>query len=153
MADDIKTNDDGQDNDKAQVILADYIVHTPRDRISELTPMPLDQHRPHSLILMLSGIQRNMCKEAVARQGRINKIYAEYHDGKIPVDLANNSAWDIKKLEETNLEKWSYFYKQLRRGYKNELLMSMTTLAQSQLEAEQPESPKEVLERFVKSEG
>lgn len=160
MADDgINTSiDNHKDGKEAQTILAEFIVNPDRDRISELTSLPLDQHRPHSLINMLSDILRHMCKEAVQRQKRMNIIYAQYHkdkngEGIIPVDLDKDSAWNIEKLERTNLENWSYYFKQNRRGYKNELLMSATTLAQSQLESEQPATPEEILGRFVKSEG
>lgn len=159
MADDIRVENNGNDGDKdARRIIADFIVNPDRDRISELTSLPLDQHRPHSLINMLSDVLRHMCKEAKNRQERLNKKYSEYHKDKngnpiMPVDLKTDPAWDIEKLEKTNLENWSYYFKQNRRGYKNELLMATTTLAQSQLEAEQPPDKEDILRKLIKDEG
>lgn len=141
-------------------LIADYIAHTPKDKISEVTSLSLDQHRPHSLIGMLSDVLRDMCKRTRDRQARLNKIYSEYHkdkdgEGIIPVDLEKDPAWKIPSKEEgeTKLEKWSYYYKQLRRGYKNELLMSLTTLAQAQFETEPQQNPEDILKKIYKDEG
>lgn len=155
------------DYSNARSKIAEFLVNTPKGKISEVAPLPLDQHRPHSLIFMLSDVLRNsLCPKVVERQKRLNKIWGQYHkdeDGKpiypITLEIDEGSegkidkAWDIEELRDTYLENWSYYYKQLRRGYKNEGGMMLTTLAQAEMEAEQPATPEEVMNRFVNSKG
>jgi hypothetical protein len=150
---DITTEDTKTDFSNARSKIAEFLVNTPRDKISEVAPFPLDQHRPHSLIAMLSDVLRNdLCPKTVERQKKLNAIWGKYHkdaDKKpiIPVDLEKDVAWNLDELRDTNLENWSYYYKQLRRGFKNEGGMMLTTLAQAEMEAE------EVMNRFVNSKG
>jgi len=155
------------DYSNARSKIAEFLVNTPKDKISEVAPLPLDQHRPHSLIFMLSDVLRDsLCPKVVERQKRLNKIWSKYHTDEkgnpiIPVILEASEddsikidkAWNIEDLRDTYLENWSYYYKHLRRGYKNEGGMMLTTLAQAEMEAEQPVTTDEIMSRFVNSKG
>lgn len=154
-----------RDYSNARSKIAEFLVNTPKDKIAEVAPLPLDQHRPHSLIFMLSDVLRDsLCPKVVERQKRLNKIWGKYHKDEngnpiVPVILQIkdgveiDKAWDISDLRDTFLEKWSYYFKQVRRGYKNEGGMMLTTLAQAEMESEQPATPDEIMNRFVNSKG
>lgn len=162
-------NENGQEENRdysnARSKIAEFLVNTPKDKIAEVAPLPLDQHRPHSLLFMLSDVLRDsLCPKVVERQKRLNVIWGKYHKDKqgnpiYPVIVEDedekkiDKAWNINNLRDTYLENWSYYYKQLRRGYKNEGGMMLTTLAQAEMEADQPATPEEIMNRFVNSKG
>jgi hypothetical protein len=154
--DNVGNDDKGDEGKDSRLIIAEFLVNTPKDKISEVAPLPLDQHRPHSLLAMLSDVLRDdLCPKVIARQVKLNAIWGKYHKDKsgnpiIPVDLEKDKAWSILDLRDTKMEIWSYRYKQLRRGFINEGGMMLTTLAQAQMEAEPPDNASDVLKRLVK---
>jgi len=130
--------------------LAQYTFDTPRDRMPEMTNIPLDQVRPQGMIHMYAKEVRLLEELIIGAQLSMNELYMEYHpDSPVPVDL---HVW-LDDYKENNNEllsdEYQFRYYQLRRSLGGDHKFNAVTLARDQIESQsQVPSEEDFLERL-----
>ncbi len=147
MADKPQTEEKEQDKvassdgtgELAALILVDALYRTKRERLPEMSNIPLDKVRPLTWILTYAKEVLEICEGIVESQQRLIKRYPEYHPGKeLKVDWVDNWEEDKKKIVTLMVE-WVYTYCQFRRSVGGEHVKNAVLLAQDQMAAQQGE--------------
>lgn len=157
MADKPQTEEAGQETsvdsdgtgERAKIILLEALYNTKRERLPEMSNIPLDKVRPLTWILVYAKEILEICEEIIESQQRMSKRYAEYHGGVEPkVDWVDNwlgvkgkpGAKDKVGIKDTILllmVEWVYTYCQFRRSVLGEHVKNAVLLSQDQIAAEQ----------------
>lgn len=147
-------------NDKADVILVKTIFDTPREKLPELTDIPLDQVRPLSMMSALAEEVKMMAQDMKDTQSKHFANWWRYNyeackkAGIELEDLVKESLKDFSVSESQKLLsiEWQHHYYQLRRSIGGgQHRMGAITLAQDQIAATQQKdtfSTEDLLDRL-----
>lgn len=143
-------NADGQVNDTAQLVLIDAIFNTTRERILELTNIPLDKQRALTWMKVYVKEVFALCDEIVKAQKALSKHYAKYHNGVEP-EVEWLDKWDGKIKSEliSLMDEWIYRYCQVRRSKDGEHIKDAVVLSRFQMETMQAEGGESPFDKLV----
>ena len=124
--------------------LVEYTFNTPRDRMPEMTNLPLDQVRPQSMNHMYAKEVKLLEMLIIDAQATVNNYFVAYHpDSPVPVDV---EAWkaDCKEgLNELLSDEYQYRYYQLRRSIGGDHKFNAFEAAEKQIEAQNQQPTEE----------
>ncbi len=155
MADKPQTEEAGQEaavgsdstGERAKIILLEALYNTRRERLPEMSNIPLDKVRPLTWILIYTKEVLEICEGIIESQKRMSKRYTEYHDGEEPkVSWVDNWEDDKKKVVML-MEEWVYTYCQFRRSVGGEHVKNAVLLSQDQIAAEQGQGDESPFDR------
>lgn len=117
--------------------LVEYTFNTPRDRMPEMTNLPLDQVRPQSMNHMYAKEVKLLEMLIIDAQDIMNDCFATYHpDSPTPVDV---NLWEQEFKEGLNellSDEYQYRYYQLRRSIGGDHKFNAFEAAEKQIEAQ-----------------
>ena len=125
---------DGKGSESGVLKLIEHTFETPRDKMPEMTNIPLDQIRPLSMMGTYEIETNLLCDMMVEAQKAYNKIWEESHPDAQTVEVED---WDKEKREFTLLmAEWRFLYYQHRRSIGGDHVKDAIVLAQDQIAAE-----------------
>ena len=141
--DELGVNGNGA-KEQADVILVRSLYDTVREKLPEMTNIPLDKVRPLTWILTYAKEILEICDEIIKSQKRLSVQYAKYHDGIEP-DVDWLREWPSQRGKVILLMvEWVYSYCQFRRSVSGDHVKNAVLLAQDQIatqEGKEQESP------------
>lgn len=151
-----KEDAEAEGNEKDQSLnerldsLVEYTFNTPRDRMPEMTNLPLDQVRPQSMNHMYAKEVKLLEMLIIEAQDIMNNCFVAYHpDSPVPVDV---EVWleDSKNgLNELLSDEYQFRYYQLRRSIGGDHKFNAFEAAEKQIEAQsQPMGEEDFIKRL-----
>ena len=124
--------------------LVEYTFNTPRDRMPEMTNLPLDQVRPQSMNHMYAKEVKLLEMLIIEAQETINNGFVAYHpDAPIPVNLKEWLEDCEDGVNELLSDEYQYRYYQLRRSIGGDHKFNAFEAAEKQIEAQMQKPPDE----------
>lgn len=133
-------------HEDANLWLVQFLYNTSREKMAELTDVPLDQVLPLSMITAFADEVKLLCNDMVDAQVEHFANWWSYHgdemkkQGKTLEECCAEAMEGFGNPERTakllSIE-WLYYYYQLRRSIRGDHKLGATTLAQDQIAAQQ----------------
>lgn len=128
----------GSGGEQAEVILVKALYDTRREKLPEMSNIPLDKVRPLTWMLTYAREIIILCEEIVEAQKKLSKHYAKYHKGEVPPKVEWVDNWQTYKWKIVLLmAEWVYTYCQFRRSVGGDHMKSAVLLAQDQIAMQQ----------------
>ena len=151
MLEDVRTEDEemidvegdgenGKGQQDASVILVTELYRTPRQRMLEMTNVPLDKQRALTWMKVYVKEMYLMCEEIVRAQKALKELYELYHPNvTLKIDYLDEWETEGRKQVVSLIDEWVYHYCQVRRSKDGEHVKNAVLLSQDQMATQQAE--------------
>lgn len=135
---------DNDHREGAALKLIEHIFDTRREKLAELTNVPLDQVRPLSMMQMYVAELKVLAVQIIQAQIKYSQYRQQYYPDERIYTLVDFEQ-ELKDINESIgpykclAEEWLFYWLQLRRSVHGDHLNRAGVLAQDQIAATQPE--------------